>query len=1097
MRQPGLRRRGGVLRICMGLFLVASLVMIGLLGAAYLHFSNGQNSDFLRQRVLGAVSEIFGPQAIVSLERAGLNFEGAEPLFSISNLDIDDPATGLSIKLGQLDLGMTTVSLLKLSPDPTDLAISSIHIQLPADDKGRDTVAITQAALAGIADLARMATRVPNLVKVNIEALSLSRADATGGPLSFGHVMTLSARREDQQIRLDVTRRQRAGGAPVSARAIGLTLSAQQSEPAGQGFTMRSEPGALGALVDLLGFPLAVIDPGVRLEAELDAGVSASGQRGLVKAEFRLGGGQLDFSPYGIPAFVLNEVLVGLSGEAGSSLFALPRVRLRSQETVIDASGSLDIDGAFKTLRLSALNPVIESLLEGQAPLAFEAMSLEARVSRDLSAAIIDRFVVTDQGGELIASARFGKADGGSIETQVSAQQLDIRKALRLWPVFTAPEVRNWVIERTAAGTLASLALKSSLAGEALRNAWSKKPIPDDSVQAQFRLENVEISPVPQAPAVRRAQIAGAATGRSAVLTLEQGEMAALAEKPVSLAGATFAVADAFLDPPVLEMKLPVIGPLEGVIAVLSSPGLRNAVSIPAEVAKGSGTVDGQIIASLRLAHEASASDLKVEARADLKNVSVNAIAPGENLESGQFRLQVATGAVTLRGEGRLNGTPAQIEFRAVGQQTPVATIKAVFDEAQRQRRGFERRAALSGPVGVTVKLEFERNASPGVSVALDLTQAKVEGLFPGQIKRAGQPGKASFDYLARPDRIILDNFSLEIGTVAAQGRIEFGKDSQLIKADLANLRLSPGDIVRASFERLRTGMRVSLRGNSFDVRPFLRGLQAGRIDDSKGVDADIDIQTTVLVGFSGELISAADVALQLRNGRASRVQVKGRFGGNPLSVDTLDGQPRDELLMRVSSGDGGALLRFLDFYTKAYGGRLSADIRVTKESQSGLVQMREFAIRGEPLLARYTGEVSAARSPSQTIARTGNRESVSFTKMRAEFDRRPGRIELNEAVMWGDQVGGTLEGVLDYGADRVDLKGALVPAYALNNLFAQVPILGPIFGGSQYEGLFALPFVIQGKASAPLLRTNALSVIAPGFLRKLFEIQREGSPTR
>jgi hypothetical protein len=78
-----------------------------------------------------------------------------------------------------------------------------------------------------------------------------------------------------------------------------------------------------------------------------------------------------------------------------------------------------------------------------------------------------------------------------------------------------------------------------------------------------------------------------------------------------------------------------------------------------------------------------------------------------------------------------------------------------------------------------------------------------------------------------------------------------------------------------------------------------------------------------------------------------------------------------------------------------------------------------------------------------------------------------------------------------------VDLKGALVPAYALNNLFAQVPLLGPIFGGSQYEGLFALPFVIQGRASAPVLRTNALSVIAPGFLRKLFEVQREGEAGR
>jgi hypothetical protein len=73
-----------------------------------------------------------------------------------------------------------------------------------------------------------------------------------------------------------------------------------------------------------------------------------------------------------------------------------------------------------------------------------------------------------------------------------------------------------------------------------------------------------------------------------------------------------------------------------------------------------------------------------------------------------------------------------------------------------------------------------------------------------------------------------------------------------------------------------------------------------------------------------------------------------------------------------------------------------------------------------------------------------------------------------------------------------VSLKGAFVPAYALNNLFAQVPIIGRLLGGGQYEGLFAVPFVITGKASAPVLRINPVSAIAPGFLRKFFEIQRE-----
>ena len=61
------------------------------------------------------------------------------------------------------------------------------------------------------------------------------------------------------------------------------------------------------------------------------------------------------------------------------------------------------------------------------------------------------------------------------------------------------------------------------------------------------------------------------------------------------------------------------------------------------------------------------------------------------------------------------------------------------------------------------------------------------------------------------------------------------------------------------------------------------------------------------------------------------------------------------------------------------------------------------------------------------------------------------------------------------------------MPAYGLNNAFAQVPLFGPLLSGGQYEGLFAVNFRISGPATAPVLTVNPLSAVAPGFLRKLF----------
>jgi hypothetical protein len=90
---------------------------------------------------------------------------------------------------------------------------------------------------------------------------------------------------------------------------------------------------------------------------------------------------------------------------------------------------------------------------------------------------------------------------------------------------------------------------------------------------------------------------------------------------------------------------------------------------------------------------------------------------------------------------------------------------------------------------------------------------------------------------------------------------------------------------------------------------------------------------------------------------------------------------------------------------------------------------------------------------------------------------------------MWGMNVGFTLGGWIDYGRDKTDISGTFIPAFGLNNVFSQVPLVGPILGGSRNEGLLAINFRVSGPASSPTLTVNPLSLVAPGFLRKLFGV--------
>jgi hypothetical protein len=114
---------------------------------------------------------------------------------------------------------------------------------------------------------------------------------------------------------------------------------------------------------------------------------------------------------------------------------------------------------------------------------------------------------------------------------------------------------------------------------------------------------------------------------------------------------------------------------------------------------------------------------------------------------------------------------------------------------------------------------------------------------------------------------------------------------------------------------------------------------------------------------------------------------------------------------------------------------------------------------------------------------------SVPFVRMRIDFTRTPGRFTIKEALIFGPTIGATVDGVLDYTNNSVHLRGTYVPAYGLNNIFGQIPLVGLFLGGPK-EGLLALTFEIVGPASGPTLRVNPMSMAAPGFFRKIFEFR-------
>ena len=67
------------------------------------------------------------------------------------------------------------------------------------------------------------------------------------------------------------------------------------------------------------------------------------------------------------------------------------------------------------------------------------------------------------------------------------------------------------------------------------------------------------------------------------------------------------------------------------------------------------------------------------------------------------------------------------------------------------------------------------------------------------------------------------------------------------------------------------------------------------------------------------------------------------------------------------------------------------------------------------------------------------------------------------------------------------DIDGVIVPAYALNSILGNIPILGDILQGGEGEGMFSATYKIAGDLAEPKIDVNPWAALAPGFLRGIF----------
>ena len=258
-----------------------------------------------------------------------------------------------------------------------------------------------------------------------------------------------------------------------------------------------------------------------------------------------------------------------------------------------------------------------------------------------------------------------------------------------------------------------------------------------------------------------------------------------------------------------------------------------------------------------------------------------------------------------------------------------------------------------------------------------------------------GKSGKATFNVVQKPQSTRFEDIVVEGGGVSIKGSLEVDQNGDLLNANFPVYSPTEGDKTTLRAERRPDGVvKVTMRGDVFDGRGFLKSAISGKDADAKSktknIDFDVDLKLGAVAGFNGEALRSVDGKFSRRNGIIRNFALTGKLGRDtPVTAD-LRGRGQGREVIYLETNDAGAFFRFTDTYSKVVGGQLALAMEpptVEPSAKEGLMNVRDFHGQGRGALDRVAagGADRRARAalPSRGCARNspGRADSSRFAR--------------------------------------------------------------------------------------------------------------------
>lgn len=750
------------------------------------------------------------------------------------------------------------------------------------------------------------------------------------------------------------------------------------------------------------------------------------------------------------------------------------------------------------------------------------AMKAFARFVRAERRLYVDDFIVSGKKGTVFSSASVRFSDTSpEISFVANIEKMDTTSVKQLWPYWIAKQARNWVLDNLFGGTVSDGAIRVFIPegrmAAALPNSLN---LSGSQLQIDFNIENARFDVAGDIPPVRNADGLLTLRGKRLELKIDKGTSYFPTGRSVGVSNGLLIIGHTDARPLMASLDINVTGEAAAVAELISYRPINALQQTPykPDDFEGSVTSNVRVTFGLIQAQNPPSPDWHVEL--DLDSVSIGPKVDGVKVTNATGRMHVDKTTMKIDAEADLNGMRSHLEFtEPLEPENGVESDRVVrlqMTEADRATFAPQLNEMVKGTVFLTAKLEKGGRQI----VDADFTESQLILPWIGWSKGKGIKATATFEMvpsetdeetaadatdnpddedvrgLGMPDAFDVRNFDLTGEGFSVQGDFEFLK-GELVKAVVSRVSLSRDDSFAVNIALKNGTYHVDVAGKSIDLRSSIKHLIAeteGEEEVPARHKVELKVRADRASGFGGEVLKPFRLDYTGKGNIILGLDLEAvtDSGRNVEAVGRHDGSG---LILTVTSDDAGAVARFADIYDKIEGGTL--DIQLTKAGNGpyiGTVNLNNFdVVNDEHLKKLVSSSPQGGESLSQAVRREIDVSRARFQHAFARVDMGRGYLRLGDGIARGTEVGFAFQGAVYDSRTGMDIAGTFMPAYGLNRIFGEIPVLGIILGNGRDRGLIGITFRMTGSLDDPVLTVNPISLIAPGIFRQIFQFRSDG----